>query len=47
MKLVWDETLLIVEGLFDIWKGKDSIEVDHVTDITMMVYFSSYIGSFI
>lgn len=35
-KLVWDETVSIVEGLFaDVWGDKKEIVVDHVVDITL------------
>jgi len=39
-RLVWDETLNIMKGLFeDVWGGKDVITVDHCVDITLPVSF--------
>ncbi|PPQ67222.1 hypothetical protein CVT26_007295 [Gymnopilus dilepis] len=41
-KLVWDETVKIVQGLFaDVWHDKDVITVDHAVDITLPVAFLS------
>ncbi|KAH9485051.1 Cytochrome P450 monooxygenase 124 [Psilocybe cubensis] len=37
-KLVWDETILIVNSLFnDVWKDKDIISLDHCVDITLPI----------
>ncbi|KAF8811212.1 cytochrome P450 [Phlegmacium glaucopus] len=37
-KLVWDETVKIMQGLFnDFWKDQDIISVDHCLDITLPV----------
>ncbi|PPQ80143.1 hypothetical protein CVT25_001442 [Psilocybe cyanescens] len=37
-KLVWDETLKIVNGLFeDVWKNQDVVHVDHCLDITLPI----------
>jgi len=39
-RLVWDETLKIMKGLFeDVWGGKDVITVDHCLDFTLPVSF--------
>jgi hypothetical protein len=39
-KLVWDETILIMTGLFDdVWGGKSEIVVDQCVDITLPVRF--------
>ncbi|KAI0656897.1 cytochrome P450 [Cubamyces menziesii] len=35
-RLVWDETIRILEDLFhNVWEDKDVVEVDHVLDITV------------
>ena len=37
-RLVWDETIRILEDLFhNVWEDKDVVEVDHVLDITVGV----------
>ncbi|CAA7261776.1 unnamed protein product [Cyclocybe aegerita] len=37
-KLVWDETLQIMEGLFaEVWENKDVISVDHFLETTMLL----------
>ena len=37
-KLVWDETVKIMQGLFnDLWANQDVISVNHVVDITLPV----------
>lgn len=37
-KLVWDETVTIMNGLFDdVWEGQDTITVDHCVDLTLPV----------
>ncbi|KAJ3514323.1 hypothetical protein NLJ89_g2441 [Agrocybe chaxingu] len=37
-KLVWDESVKIMEGLFtDVWGDKDAITVDHCVDITLPI----------
>ncbi|PSR70452.1 hypothetical protein PHLCEN_2v13703 [Hermanssonia centrifuga] len=37
-KLVWDETVRIMNGLFDdVWAGKDTIIVDHAVEITLPI----------
>ncbi|KAF8161201.1 cytochrome P450 [Crassisporium funariophilum] len=37
-KLVWDETVKIMDGLFnDLWAGRDVISVDHAVDITLPI----------
>lgn len=37
-KLVWDETLQIMRGLFeDVWGDRDVITVDHCVEITLPV----------
>jgi len=46
-RLVWDETLKIMKGLFeDVWGDKDVITVDHCVDITLPVSFFLYIFAF-
>ncbi|TFK60268.1 cytochrome P450 [Pluteus cervinus] len=40
-KLVWDETLKIVQEMFDVrWKGKDVITLDHAVEITLPIALS-------
>ena len=43
-KLVWDETIKIMNGLFmEVWAGKDVISLDHTLEITLAVYvYSSF-----
>ncbi|PSR70451.1 hypothetical protein PHLCEN_2v13702 [Hermanssonia centrifuga] len=37
-KLVWDETVRIMNGLFDdVWAGKDTIVSDHVVEFTLPI----------
>jgi len=37
-RLVWDETVQIMNGLFnDVWRGKDTISVDNVVEITVSI----------
>ncbi|KDR79850.1 hypothetical protein GALMADRAFT_241949 [Galerina marginata CBS 339.88] len=37
-KLVWDETVQIMSGLFEeVWKDKDEISVDHCVDVTLPI----------
>ena len=37
-RLVWDETIKIMNGLFDeVWAGKDVISLDHTLEITLAV----------
>ena len=37
-KLVWDETVKIMQGLFnDLWANQDVVSVDHVVDLTLPV----------
>ena len=37
-KLVWDETVKIMNGLFnEVWEGKDVISLDHTLEITLAV----------
>ena len=37
-KLVWDETVEIMEDLFrDVWEYKESVTVDNALDITFQV----------
>ena len=36
-KLVWDETVKIMQGLFNLWGNQDAISVNHVVDITLPV----------
>ncbi|KAH9480259.1 Cytochrome P450 monooxygenase 124 [Psilocybe cubensis] len=37
-RLVWDETILIMESLFsDVWKNKDVVSVDHFVDLTLAI----------
>ncbi|KAF8804431.1 cytochrome P450 [Phlegmacium glaucopus] len=37
-RLVWDETVQIMKGLFDeVWAGKDVISVDHAVEITFPI----------
>ena len=37
-KLVWDETIKIMNGLFnEVWAGKDVISLDHTLEITLSV----------
>ena len=37
-KLVWDETVKIMNGLFnEVWAGKDVISLDHALEITLSV----------
>jgi hypothetical protein len=37
-RLVWDETLKIMNGLFnEVWAGKDVISLDHTLEITLAV----------
>ena len=46
-KLVWDETVKIMNGLFnEVWAGKDVISLDHAVEITLPVCSSlqSYHG---
>ncbi|PPQ93732.1 hypothetical protein CVT25_013072 [Psilocybe cyanescens] len=39
-KLVWDETVQIMNGLFnEVWKDKDVISLDHCVEITLPVGF--------
>lgn len=45
-KLVWDETVKIVNELFDeVWAGKDVISLDHVGEITLPVWVYLYLQS--
>ena len=37
-KLVWDETVKIMQGLFnDLWANQDVISINHVVDMTLPV----------
>jgi len=37
-KLVWDETVKIMDGLFnEVWAGKDVISLDHTHEITLAI----------
>ena len=37
-KLVWDETIKIMNGLFnDVWAGKDVVSLDHIAETTLAV----------
>ena len=37
-KLVWDETVKIMQGLFnDMWANQEVISINHVVDITLPV----------
>ena len=37
-KLVWDETVKILDDLFEnVWGGKDLVEIDNITDLTVPV----------
>ncbi|KAF9555383.1 cytochrome P450 [Agrocybe pediades] len=37
-KLVWEETVKIVNGLFsEVWAGRDVIDVDHCVDLTLPI----------
>ncbi|TBU39902.1 cytochrome P450 [Dichomitus squalens] len=37
-KLVWDETVRIMEDLFDnVWGSKDTVEIDNITDLTVPI----------
>ena len=41
-RLVWDETIRVMYDLFDnVWTGKDTIEIDNITDLTVPVSVSS------
>jgi hypothetical protein len=41
-RLVWDETVSIMDGLFTtVWENKKEIVTDHVGDITLPVCFQS------
>ncbi len=41
-KLVWDETVRIVDDLFEnVWGARDSIDVDNITELTVPVRPSS------
>ena len=45
-KLVWDETIKIMNGLFnEVWAGKDVISLDHTLEITLAVCVSSSLKS--
>lgn len=36
-RLVCEETAFVVEGLFDLWKGKPVVEYEDVTEVTIAV----------
>ena len=37
-KLVWNETVRIMEELFDnVWGPKDTVEIENITDLTVPV----------
>ena len=41
-KLVWNETVRIMEELFDnVWGPKDTVEIENITDLTVPVRPSS------
>ena len=46
-KLVWDETIKIMNGLFDeVWAGEDVISLDHTLEITLAVCVYSSLQSY-